>query len=269
MQRSICTAQALQKQADCLITTDSHLTLLRSILALILLISFHCRALWIFLFGGKFPSSDMLKTPVASLKTSSCVSCLAASVARQTSSNAFEIWVQQKYFLLASLPQHHPPKSVLPIMISWKSLCEALCAQVRTLLDFACLWSCVLVYQHVPCLWHIDCHCYAGKWGWISMKKEEQKTIHKQWEWQKEWKIHKMSYISVWDRRRDLFKLSESSFLSDACIQCFPPPLWIPNDPCTKYSSLDRVLVWAVFPSETEQCWKEACFALGVHCFVF
>lgn len=218
---------------------------------------------------NKFPSSDMLKTPVASLKTSSCVSCLAASVARQTSSNAFEIWVQQKYFLLASLPQHHPPKSVLPIMISWKSLCEALCAQVRTLLDFACLWSCVLVYQHVPCLWHIDCHCYAGKWGWISMKKEEQKTIHKQWEWQKEWKIHKMSYISVWDRRRDLFKLSESSFLSDACIQCFPPPLWIPNDPCTKYSSLDRVLVWAVFPSETEQCWKEACFALGVHCFVF
>lgn len=121
MQWSICTAQALQKQADCLITTDSHLTLLRSILALILLISFHCRALWIFLFGGKFPSSDMLKTPVASLKTSSCVSCLAASVARQTSSNAFEIWVQQKYFLLASLPQHHPPKSVLPIMISWKS----------------------------------------------------------------------------------------------------------------------------------------------------
>lgn len=223
---------------------------------------------------NKFPSSDMLKTPVASLKTSSCVSCLAASVARQTSSNAFEIWVQQKYFLLASLPQHHPPKSVLPIMISWKStatqnLFESLCAQVRTLLDFACLWSCVLVYQHVPCLWHIDCHCYAGKWGWISMKKEEQKTIHKQWEWQKEWKIHKMSYISVWDRRRDLFKLSESSFLSDACIQCFPPPLWIPNDPCTKYSSLDRVLVWAVFPSETEQCWKEACFALGVHCFVF
>lgn len=180
-----------------------------------------------------------------------------------------------KIFSVSISPTTSPSKvssshyDLLKVNGSAKSLCESLYAQVRTLLDFACLWSCVLVYQHVPCLWHIDCRCYAGKWGWISMKKEEQKTIHKQWEWQKEWKIHKMSYISVWDRRRDLFKLSESSFLSDACIQCFPPPLWIPNDPCTKYSSLDRVLVWAVFPSETEQCWKEACFALGVHCCVF
>lgn len=180
-----------------------------------------------------------------------------------------------KIFSVSISPTTSPSKvssshcDLLKVNGNAKSLCESLCAQVRTLLDFACLWSCVLVYQRAACLCHIDCRCYAGKWGWISMKKEEQKTIHKQWEWQKEWKIHKMSYISIWDRRRDLFKLSESSFLYDACIQCFPPPLWIPNDPCTKYSSLDRDLVWAVFPSETEQCWKEACFALGVHCCVF
>lgn len=53
--------------------------------------------------------------------------------------------------------------------------------------------------------------------------------------------MHKTSQLSIWDRRRDLFKLSESSFLSDACIHCFLCPLWILNHPCNKYSSLDRV----------------------------
>lgn len=84
----------------------------------------------------------------------------------------------------------------------------------------------------------------ARKWGWISVKKERQKTIHKQREWPKEWKRHEMSHISIWDRRRDLFKLSESSFLSDDCIQCFLPLFWILNDPCRKYSPLVRVLIW-------------------------
>ena len=66
-----------------------------------------------------------------------------------------------------------------------------------------------------------------------------------------EWKRHKMSHISIWDRRRDLFKLCESSFLSDACVQRVLPPLWMLNDPCTKYSPHVRVLVGAVFLSET------------------
>lgn len=38
-----------------------------------------------------------------------------------------------------------------------------------------------------------------------------------------------MSHISIWDRRRDLFKPFQSSFLSDAGIQCFLPPLMNPK----------------------------------------
>ena len=62
----------------------------------------------------------------------------------------------------------------------------------------------------------------------------------------------KMSHISIWDRRRDLFKLLWILFpFLMLVFNVSSPPLWMLNDPCTKYSPHVRVLVWAVFLSET------------------
>lgn len=220
----------------------------------------------------------MLKTQVASLKTSTCASCLAASVSDtrvQTHRNRSSTDIF--FTLLDSLPLSSPSPSPSKINSSYnapltnssstKSVYDcflSLCAHVRTALDIVCLWLCVV------CLCCIDCCCYVGKWGWISVKKGEQKTIHKQREWPKEWKRHKMSHISIWDRRRDLFKLSESSFLSDECIQCFLPPLM--NSKWSMYQilsscqslSLSSVLVWdgATLEGGT------FCFWLLLFCFL-
>lgn len=77
-----------------------------------------------------------------------------------------------KIFSVSISPTTSPSKvssshyDLLKVNGNAKSLCESLYAQVRTLLDFACLWSCVLVYQHVPCLWHIDCRCYEDGSVW-------------------------------------------------------------------------------------------------------
>lgn len=149
-----------------------------------------------------------------------------------------KIWAPRIHFLPSStpscypLPHRLPPKSTLPIMRPWKATATqslfvsdcflSLCAYVRTVLDPVFLWLRVLVC--IVCLCCIDCCWYVGKWGWISVKKEEQKTIHKQRERPKEWKRHKMSHISIWDRRRDLFKLSESSFPFWWMCSMFPSP---------------------------------------------
>lgn len=129
-----------------------------------------------------------------------------------------------------------------------------------------CLWLCAFVYT--VCLCCIDCCWYMGKWEWISVKKGEQKTIHKQREWPKELKRHKISHISIWDRRRDLFKLSQSSFFSDAGIQCFLPPLWILNDPCTKYSPLQSLSLSSVFVWDEAALGDVFCFHLLLLCFL-
>lgn len=172
----------------------------------------------------------MLKTRVASLKTSTCASCLAAfqGARVQTHENmtAWNICLT----LLISLPlssptpspykmnsSHYPP---LKSNGNTNSVCKwlfliSVCSCENT------VRSCMPVTV-CACVFCIDCCRDVGKWAWISVKKEEQKTIHKQREWPEEWKRHKMSLISIWDRRRDLFKLSESSFLSDDCIQCPP-----------------------------------------------
>lgn len=101
-------------------------------------------------------------------------------------------------------------------------------------------------------------------------KKGEQRTIDQTTRTTKDpEKIHETSQLSIWDRRGDLFKLFESSSLSDACIQCFLCPLWILNHPCNKYSSLDRVLVQALFLSATEQRWTKAFFSLRCYVFFF
>ena len=119
--------------------------------------------------------------------------------------------------------------------------------------------QCYVLCLYILCLSCIDC---SEEMRWIGVK-ENQKTIHnKQQEWPEEWKIHKMSHVSIRDRGRDLFKLSESSFLSNDCIHCFIPLLWILNDPCTKYPPLVRVFVSVVFLAETQKGKKggELCF---------
>lgn len=222
---------------------------------------------------GRFPFTDMLKTQVASLKTSTCTSCLAATVPRHTSSNTWKSECYEYIFYPPRLPPailsptvslqnqlfllHSPEKATATQTLFVSDCFLSLCAHVRTVLDLVCLWLCVLVYA--LCLCRIDCCWYVGKWGWISVKKEEQKTIHKQRDWPKEWKRHKMSHISIWDRRRDLFKLSESSFLSDECIQCPPLPL---NSKWSMYHILSSCLSVSF-----SSVWDGAALEGGMFCF--
>lgn len=149
--------EAAHKQTESIRINDSHLTLICFILPLVILILFQC---WLpGLTIGKFLSTDMLKTQVASLKTSTCVSCLAASVSRQTSSNTWKSQHYEYIFLPVSIPSRRPPpnctvsfQNQLPITLSWKAAPTqslfvsdsflSLCAHVRTVLDPVCL--CVL-----------------------------------------------------------------------------------------------------------------------------
>lgn len=232
---------------------------------------------------GEFLSTDMLKTQVASLKTSTCVSCLAASVPRQTGSNT---WKSERYeyiFLPFSTSSRDPPpnhaksfQNQLPITLSWKAAATqslfvsdsflSLCARVRTVLDLVRLWLCCTVFvQYWSVLVHGEMtmdQCEEGETvdntqttGIAKRIKETQNYTHIRDTYQSE--TAGEIYLSSLNPLSFLMLVFNVSFL----------PSWIPNDPYTKYSPLVRVLVWAVFLSETKQHY-EICFAFTCY-FVF
>lgn len=172
-----------------------------------------------------------------------------------------KIWALRIYFLPSStpscypLPHRLPTKSTLPIMLPLKS--NGNTKSVCKWLFLICVCSCENSVRSCVCA---CVHCmFVLYWllllrGEMRMDQCKEGKNRRQYtnneEWPKEWKRRKMSHISIWDRRRDLFKLSESSFLSDECIQCFLPPLM--NSKWSMYQilsscqslSLSSVLAW-------------------------
>lgn len=221
----------------------------------------------------------MLKTRVASLKTSTCASCLAASVPRRTSSNTWK----HDCLEYMSYPPHFPPTNLshtvslqnelFPVRFPWKAMATqtlfvsdcflSLCAHVRTLLDLVCLWLCVLVYSVL---------IVAGTWGnehgsvW-RRRNRRQYTNNKNGQ-KNERDTKWASYQSETGGEIYLSSLNPLSFLM--IVFNVPPPLlnskWSMYQilsPCQSLS-LSSVLVWAGATLEGDMF----CFQLLSLCFL-